>query len=59
MPGRPITLRQDQYQVLSQAREAHKHNAGRDVGWGEFLLYLLGLYILNEATKKGGRKRRS
>ena len=47
-----MLLRQpSEYHVLSQAKQAHEANTGEKLDWGAFLLFLLGLYILEQATK--------
>jgi hypothetical protein len=50
MPGKPITLRRSEYEVLSQAKRGYEQSQGQSVDWGRFLLFLLGLYILHEVT---------
>jgi hypothetical protein len=56
MPGKPVTLRESEYQVLNQAKTGYEQSTGKEVDWGEFLLFLLGLWILNELTKKSKPK---
>jgi hypothetical protein len=57
MPGKIITLRESEYEALKMAKSGFQQAEGKEVDWGRFLLFLLGLYILHEATKpKGERK---
>ncbi len=51
MPGKPITLSESEYGVLSQAKEAYEKSKGATVDWGHFVMFLLGLYIQNEVRK--------
>lgn len=51
MPGKPITISQSEYEILSQARMGYEQSKGESTDWGRFLLFLLGLYIINEVTK--------
>jgi len=57
MPGKPITLREGEYQVLNQAKTGYQQATGKEVDWGEFLLFLLGLWILNELTRKKAKSK--
>ncbi|MFC1919837.1 hypothetical protein ACFLWX_03510 [Chloroflexota bacterium] len=51
MPGKPITISQSEYEILSQAKKGYEQSKGESADWGRFLLFLLGLYIMNEVTK--------
>lgn len=56
MPGKPITLSQSEYDILLQAKKAYEQSQGESVDWGRFVLFLLGLYIMDEVNKpKEGR----
>ncbi len=46
-----LGLQSSEYHILSQAKQAHEANTGEKLDWGAFLLFLLGLYILDKATK--------
>ena len=46
-----LGLQSSEYHVLSQAKQAHEANTGEKLDWGAFILVLLGLYILDQATK--------
>ncbi len=59
MPGKPITISQSEYDVLAQARRGYEQSQGESVDWGRFLLFLLGLYIINEVTKPKKRRRKT
>ena len=52
MPGKPVTLRESEYQVLNQAKTGYEQSIGKEANWGDFLLFLLGLWILKEVGKK-------
>ena len=52
MPGKPITLTESEYSILSQAKQAYEKSKGATVHWGRFVMFLLGLYIQNEVGKK-------
>ena len=51
MPGKPITISQSEYEVLLQAKNAYEKSQKESADWGRFLLFLLGLYILQEVTR--------
>ena len=55
MPGKPITISQSEYEILSQAKMGYEQSKGELVDWGRFLLFLLGLYIVNEVAKPKNR----
>lgn len=57
MPGKIITLRESEYEALKMAKSGFQQVEGKDVDWGRFLLFLLGLYILHETTKPKGVKK--
>jgi len=59
MPGKPITISQSEYDVLSQARRGYEQSQGESVDWGRFLLFLLGLYIIYEVTEPKKRKKKT
>ena len=46
-----VGLQSSEYRILSQAKQVHEENTGEHLDWGAFLLFLLGLYILDQATK--------
>ncbi|MFC1967426.1 hypothetical protein ACFLV2_02170 [Chloroflexota bacterium] len=46
-----LGLQPSEYHVLSKAKQAHEATTGEKLDWGDFLLFLLGLYILEKATK--------
>ncbi len=53
MPQRKtVGLQPSEYEVLARAKEAHETQTGEQNDWGRFLLFLLGLYIVNEVTKQ-------
>lgn len=56
MPGKIITMRENEFAVLSQAKNAYEQSQGQEVDWGKFLLFLLGLWILHEVTKPKGEE---
>lgn len=51
MSGKPVTLSQSEYDILSRAKEAYEQSQGESADWGRFLLFLLGIYIKSEITK--------
>ena len=57
MPGKPITLTESEYGVLSQAKGAYEKYNGAKVDWGHFVMFLLGLYIRSEVEKNEPRKK--
>lgn len=57
MPGKPITISRSEYDILTQARMGYEQATGESVDWGRFLLFLLGLYILDEVTKPKKKKK--
>jgi hypothetical protein len=60
MPGKIITIRESEFGVLSQAKKGYEQAQGKETDWGNFLLFLLGLWLLNEVMKeKKGAKIRS
>lgn len=52
MPGKIITIRESEFGVLAQAKKGYEQAQGKETDWGKFLLFLLGLWILNEVTKE-------
>jgi len=57
MPGKPITVSLSEYGVLSQAKAAYEQSSGKPTDWGQFLLFLLGIYIQNEVIKSGSKNK--
>ena len=57
MPGKIITIRESEFEVLSQAKKGYEQAKGRETDWGKFLLFLLGLWILHEVTKPKGEEK--
>ena len=51
MPGKPITLAENEYYILSQTKKDYEKSKGESVDWGRFLLFLLHLYIRDEVIK--------
>ncbi len=58
MPGKPVTISQSEYEVLSQAKKAYEQSKGESADWGRFLLFMLGLYIAHEVTKPKDKENR-
>jgi len=46
-----LGLQPSEYHILSKAKQAHEANTGEQLDWGAFLLFLLGIYILEQAIK--------
>ena len=58
MPGKIITLRENEYEALKVAKQGYEQAEGKQADWGRFLLFLMGLYFLHEVTKtKEGKKK--
>ena len=57
MPGKPVTLSESEYDVLSQAKEAYEKSKDTTVDWGRFVMFLLGLYIQSEVGKVEPKKK--
>lgn len=55
MSGKPITVSLSEYSILSQAKEAFEESSGKPTDWGQFLLFLLGIYIRKEVVKSGSK----
>jgi hypothetical protein len=55
MAGKPITLSRSEYDVLRQAKKAYELSSGESADWGQFLLFLLGLYIMDNIGKSANR----
>lgn len=58
MPGKPVTISQSEYELLLQVKKAHEQSKGESVKWGQFLLFMLGLYIAHEVTKPKDKENR-
>ena len=58
MPGKIITLRENEYEALKMAKQGFEQAQGKDADWGRFLLFLLGLWLLSEVTKSKGDKKK-
>jgi len=48
MSGKPITISQSEYEVLSRAKAGYEDANGETIDWGRFLLVLLGTFISSE-----------
>ena len=57
MPGKIITLRESEYEALKMVKDGYQQVQGKEVDWGRFLLFLLGLYVLHEITKPKGEEK--
>ena len=51
MPGKIITLRENEFETLKTAKQGFEQMHGKEADWGKFLLFLLGLWILSEVAK--------
>ena len=51
MPGKIITLRENEFEALKMGKQGFEQVQGKEADWGKFLLFLLGLWILNEVAK--------
>ncbi len=51
MPGKIITLRENEFEAMKMAKQGFEQVQGKEADWGKFLLFLLGLWILNEVAK--------
>lgn len=62
MPSRKktICLSDEEYQALVRARGKHEHETGqKTAGFGEFVAFLGGLYLLDKLLKEKRRKPKS
>ncbi len=54
-----ICLSEDEYQALVRARGKHEHMTGqKTAGFGEFVAFLGGLYLLDKLMKTNTQKPR-
>jgi len=59
MPGKIITLRENEFEALKMAKQGFEQVHGKEADWGKFLLFLLGLWILNEVAKPKDDKKQA
>jgi len=62
MPSRKktICLSAEEYQALVRARGKHEHKTGqKTAGFGEFVAFLGGLYLLDKFMKEKSKKPKS
>lgn len=59
MPGKIITLRENEFEAMKMAKQGFEQAQGKEADWGKFLLFLLGIWIINEVAKPKDNKKQA